>query len=96
MPPHDGSDLDHATWQNPTPRCPHGNEEPCPDCDQDRGLNEPLVCAHGKTVGEWCAACDVAGQEALAGWFVRLLDRVREREDETKGAALAARFGEQS
>lgn len=27
------SDVDHAEWLNPTPRCAHGNERPCPDCE---------------------------------------------------------------
>jgi len=73
-----------------TPICPQCRQEDC-DCPQD--ADGPIYCIHGKDVDTFCVECSVEAEMQLAGMFARMLARIQEREDETKGAALAARFG---
>lgn len=68
-------------------RCGDRDECECPD-----DLDGPIYCGHGKDVDTYCVECAVAGEMALAGAFAAMLDKLQEREDEAKGAALAARF----
>jgi len=79
MPPHDGSDMDHAEWLNgPEPCCrEHGEPEPCRDCDG------------------WREITNADAFDALGQALVRALDRIQQRDDEAMGAALARRFGGQ-
>ena len=70
--------------------CEHCGLSAC-CCETD--ADGPIVCAHNRTVGEFCAECDVAAEMHLAGMFDRILRRIQQEEDETTGAALAARFG---
>ena len=69
----------------------------CRECGADicacpSDADAPLVCAHGVEVGTCCGLCEAAAFDGLARMFAHVLDRIRERDDETKGAALAARF----
>jgi hypothetical protein len=75
--------------------CRHGyRAESCGKChDPDVEDYEPIACAHGFDMGVNCDECQVLAQEQLAAAFVKALDRIRMHEDETKGVALAARFG---
>jgi hypothetical protein len=50
---------------------------PVCECPQDG--DEPQVCAHGVTVAEWCALCDVTGAAALAQAVARALDQLRHK-----------------
>jgi hypothetical protein len=82
------SDLDGYLPDDACPRC--GEDRDVCECPQD--ADAPEICAHGRTLGEWCPECDVAATEQLAGMFRRLLDRIQQTEDETMGAAMVARF----
>lgn len=74
------------------PECRDCGLVPC-DCPSD--VDAPILCAHGREVGTWCAACEAAGEMALAAALVEMLRLIQQREDEAMGAAMAARFGEQ-
>lgn len=96
FPDHTGSDVDYYDRLNPqdprTEMCEHGQRaENCGRCLE--ADYRPAVCLHGLTVDTWCADCSVAAETMLADAFTRMLAKIQEAEDETKGAALAARFG---
>jgi hypothetical protein len=71
------------------PECPTCGLDPC-DCPSD--ADAPILCAHGKNVDTWCAACTVAAEMTMAGMLARMLAKIQQREDEAMGADLAARF----
>lgn len=62
-------------------------------CGCPSDADAPIRCLHGQWLHEYCAECAVAGEMALVGALARMLDTIQRHEDETKGAALAARFG---
>lgn len=74
--------------------CDHGvdlSEADCWAC-LDAEL-QASTCLHGFEMGINCRECQVAAETQLAEMFVRVLNRIRQTEDEQMGAALAARFG---
>ena len=73
-------DPREGAWPEPQEYCPHGiaREAGCGTCHADD---------IDRTTQE-------ASFEALAAAFAVVLDRVSQTDDETKGAALAARFGD--
>ncbi len=76
------TDPREGEWPEQMPDlCPHGIDQHEADC--------------GRCVAAEIAASmtdDAASSEALAAALVAMLDRIQERDDETKGAYLAARF----
>ena len=95
FPDHVGSDIDYYDRLNPqdprTEMCEHGRQaDTCGICLEAE--YRPAVCLHGLTVDTYCPDCAVAAETMLAGAFLRMLAKIQEVEDETKGAALAARF----
>jgi hypothetical protein len=56
----------------------------------------PSYCPHGVDENEaGCGKCldaELSASDVLGAALVVMLDKIREHEDETKGAALAARF----
>ncbi len=95
------SDLDYEAQMGQarpdSDLCPHGIDlmdagcGACVMCREDDW--KPLLCAHGYDMGHDCAECAVAAEMQLAAMFDKVLRRIQQHEDETKGVALAARFG---
>jgi hypothetical protein len=84
------SDIDNLD-NDTTPRCGRCLQ-PDDECECPHDADAPERCLHGLTVGELCAECQTLAIEQLEAEFIRRLDQIRQIEDETKGAALAARF----
>lgn len=80
------SDMDFGD-SDTAPRC-RGCRQIEDECECYHDADAPETCRHDRVVGDPCADCQT---EHLAGMFRRLLDRIRQTEDETMGAALFAR-----
>jgi hypothetical protein len=67
---------------------------PCQFCDEDVCMcpDEPPICAHRISLGDYCPECEALAQSVLGEAFERKLREIRQREDEEVGAGLAARF----
>jgi hypothetical protein len=95
LPDSTGSDVDYYDRLNPqdprTEMCEHYQRaDSCGRCLE--ADYRPAVCLHELPVDVWCAECAAAAETMLAEAFTRMLAKIQETEDETKGAALAARF----
>lgn len=65
------SDMDGYRAEGACPQCQEVGGCPClTDADA------PETCDHGKTVGEFCAGCDVSGEGALAVAAAKALERI--------------------
>lgn len=85
------SDMDGYRPDGACPQC--GDDETVCLCPHD--LDAPALCLHGVEMGgyRYCPDCAVAGETMLAVSTARALRRIQQDDDETMGAALAARFG---
>ena len=96
FPDHYGSDYDYDAIMghaHPEARlCEHGVDLTEADCGVclDDALRASL-CLHGQPMGVDCVECQVTAEAHLEGMFVKMLDRIRQTEDEAMGAYHAAR-----
>lgn len=82
------SDPREGEWpEYPPDYCPHGVDQHEAACGRCMAEPAPMMTGSPHDDRELSAA-----EEFLLAALLAMFDKIREREDETKGAALAARF----